>query len=406
MAGSVKNWVNNSAPQCEADDLNGFKDENNNLIIGSGQALDDADHQQTHKAVSVYAHGGAFYTDGGAANAYVLSVIGSKVAPPALFVGMAVSFYPANANTGSSTINVASLGVKSAVLPGGAALPSGILSINYMYTFVYDGTNFVLNEAYSFGGQPVTYFIKSNAGPQVLNDALTVQKKLMAKSGAGGALNPNDCGFVFDGDPDSGLFSASDGTIDLYINGSVIMASSSGTVNFSVANLQHNSNAVWHAGNIAAGTRGALAYLNASQSITNNVGTAVQFNAENYDTDALHDNVTNNTRMTVPSGVSKIRLNANVKWGLNTTGQRFIAFWKNGAVFNGDSQSSVETITAAIPSASGKGPLQQIESPILNVSPGDYFEVVVIQNSGGALNVLGGSAGSSIESYFSMEIIQ
>ena len=37
MASTTKTWTNNSAPACEDVDLNGFKDENNNLIEGSGQ---------------------------------------------------------------------------------------------------------------------------------------------------------------------------------------------------------------------------------------------------------------------------------------------------------------------------------------------------------------------------------
>jgi hypothetical protein len=43
--------------------------------------------------------------------------------------------------------------------------------------------------------------------------------KLSAKSGAGGAFNPNNCGVVFDADNDSGLFSISDGVLGIYANG-------------------------------------------------------------------------------------------------------------------------------------------------------------------------------------------
>lgn len=114
MAATTKIWLNNSAPSCEDDDLNGFKNENNNLITGSGQSLDTGDNQQTSKAVANYVANGAFYTDSGAANAYVLAAVGSKQAPTAYTDGMRVAFMTANPNTtAASTVNVATLGVKS-----------------------------------------------------------------------------------------------------------------------------------------------------------------------------------------------------------------------------------------------------------------------------------------------------
>jgi fructose-specific phosphotransferase system component IIB len=143
MAASTKTWLNNSPPSVEDDDLNGFAAENNNLIVGSGQALTTGDKQQTHKAVSTYAHGGNFYTDGGAADAYVLSVIGAKVAPAAYFVGMTIIFVAGNTNTGASTVNAAALGVKSLKNGDGAALLPGHMAAGSTYEFRYDGTDFV-----------------------------------------------------------------------------------------------------------------------------------------------------------------------------------------------------------------------------------------------------------------------
>lgn len=143
MSASTKTWLNNNPPSVEDDDLNGFAAENNNLILGSGQALNTADSQQTHKAVSVYAHGGNFYTDGGAADAYVLSVVGTKVAPPAYFVGMTVQFTAGNDNTGASTINVAALGVIALLTSAGAPLSAGKIIAGIPYEFTYDGADFI-----------------------------------------------------------------------------------------------------------------------------------------------------------------------------------------------------------------------------------------------------------------------
>lgn len=130
MAGSTKTWLNNNPPSCEDDDLNGFKNENNNLILGSGQSLNTSDNQQTHKAVSAYAAHGDFYSDAGVANAYVLSTQGGKVAPDVYADGMRIRFRTANANTGPSTANPAALGVKDIRLPGGGVLLGGEITAN------------------------------------------------------------------------------------------------------------------------------------------------------------------------------------------------------------------------------------------------------------------------------------
>jgi hypothetical protein len=53
---------------------------------------------------------------------------------------------------------------------------------------------------------------------------------------------------------------------------------------------------------VAALSLGCHVYHNADQTITNATLTAINFNSERFDTDAFHDNSTNNTRLTIPSG--------------------------------------------------------------------------------------------------------
>lgn len=146
MSATAKTWVNNQAPTCEDADLNGFKNENNNLIVGSAQALSTGDNQQTHKAVSVYAAGGDFYSDTGSADTYVLNVVGSRLSPPAYFTGMRVRFLVNADNTGASTVNVAGLGVKAITYPFASALIAAALTANVVVLLEYDGTQFVLND--------------------------------------------------------------------------------------------------------------------------------------------------------------------------------------------------------------------------------------------------------------------
>lgn len=145
MAATTKVWVNNVAPTCEDDDLNGFKTENNNLIIGAGMSLSTADNQQTHKAIAHYAGVGDFYVDSGIADAYVLSVTGVQIAPPTYATGMRIRFVPGNDNaTSSPTVNVAGLGVKNIVTEsGGSTLPLSSMSTDKIFEAAYDGVDFV-----------------------------------------------------------------------------------------------------------------------------------------------------------------------------------------------------------------------------------------------------------------------
>lgn len=146
MAATTKIWVNSSAPTCEDADLNGFKNENNNLILGAGIILSTLDLQQTHRAVSHYAAGGDFYTAVVAANTATLSITGAHVAPPTYFTGMRVRWiHPNNSNPGN--INVAGLGSKQFYsMEGGAGstFVGNVFRTGYHIEAVYDGVGFIM----------------------------------------------------------------------------------------------------------------------------------------------------------------------------------------------------------------------------------------------------------------------
>lgn len=126
--------------------------------------------------------------------------------------------------------------------------------------------------------------------------------------------------------------------------------------------------------------RGALVRSTANQSLTSGIHTAIAFDAEEYDTDTIHDNATNNTRLTVPTGVTRVRVTCNVSFASNGAGIRRLHVRKNGAEFNGGaySQDDVSGTTIHWLNAS---------TGVLSVAGGDYFECYAQQTSGGALNV-------------------
>lgn len=159
----------------QAAEFNQIPDELENAIEDSGQTLAIGTLDQLSKAMSTYASGGDFFTDSGSADAYVLSVIGSKKAPVAYFVGMTVRFLPGNANTGASTVNVATLGSKNIKLADGSTNPgAGAIPASREVQLTYDGTNFRISST-AVGATPtdvvVTVTSSSNASTIDLDDA-------------------------------------------------------------------------------------------------------------------------------------------------------------------------------------------------------------------------------------------
>lgn len=90
-----------------------------NVIEGLGITLSSGDLNQLGKAIAGYVGNGTFYTDSGAADAYVLTTIGLKQSLTAYTDGAIFEFIAGNPNTGASTVNVAGLGVKNIKLRDG-----------------------------------------------------------------------------------------------------------------------------------------------------------------------------------------------------------------------------------------------------------------------------------------------
>jgi len=127
---------------------------------------------------------------------------------------------------------------------------------------------------------------------------------------------------------------------------------------------------------------GASAYLTAAQSCANNSFVTLNFDAENFDTDGFHSNVTNNSRLTVPSGkAGKYLVNFQADFALNATGVRYAFITLNGSTNVGKVQLA--------PTGASDAWIVSVNA-ILNLSVGDYVEARLLQNSGGALNAEGG----------------
>lgn len=137
----------------------------------------------------------------------------------------------------------------------------------------------------------------------------------------------------------------------------------------------------WNADHTVAFT-GAKAYLSSGQSIANNSNVAVGLAAEEFDTDGFHDNATNNTRFTIPSGkAGKYLVVGQVAHELDTAGTtRGCNIHKNGTMVGQQylvPNQSFDTVVQA--------------HAILDLIAGDYVELVAYQNSGSANNAVAGA---------------
>lgn len=136
---------------------------------------------------------------------------------------------------------------------------------------------------------------------------------------------------------------------------------------------------------------GASLYKTAVQSINNGSDVTVTWDAEYFDTNAIHDNATNNSRLTIPTGYGgKWLVNYSQSWAATATGAKWSYIYKNGST---DIFGTFWTYTSA------GSQVKQSASCVLSLSAGDYLTVVVGQNSGGALNLAADYATSIMITY-------
>lgn len=115
-----------------------------------------------------------------------------------------------------------------------------------------------------------------------------------------------------------------------------------------------------------------------NQSIPNATFTILTFDGEDWDSASMHSTVSNAGRLTIPTGGGgKYLVGGFMYWQANVTGRRVARLYKNV-----DTNILIEqefTVNAGISS----GSVTAMDSAVA----GDFFEIKVLQTSGGALNV-------------------
>jgi hypothetical protein len=123
----------------------------------------------------------------------------------------------------------------------------------------------------------------------------------------------------------------------------------------------------------------AKVWKSADQVIATGTSTIVTFNTEAFDTDALHDTVTNNSRITVAIA-GKYLVGAEVQWEASALGT-----YRQGAIYK---NGSIVTVLGTIGPTSGGTPVQT-SSMILSLAATDYVEISVVHDAGVNQNILG-----------------
>lgn len=101
------------------------------------EAGPDVNTTMLSQSIAAYANAGSQYQDSGAADAYVLAIATNLKSVSEYYDGMMVVFKAGNTNTGASTINVASLGVKDLETEAGVVLDANAIVADKFYFAVY-----------------------------------------------------------------------------------------------------------------------------------------------------------------------------------------------------------------------------------------------------------------------------
>ncbi len=131
------------------------------------------------------------------------------------------------------------------------------------------------------------------------------------------------------------------------------------------------------------GFKGALLRKTQHQSVTSTL-TPLVWQVVDYDTNNFFSS-TNPTRLTIPSGVSKVKLIANIR--ILTSGNIDFTIQKNGTFYQGN------------PYLIHEGIRFNLSSAVVEVSEGDYFEVYVSIANGGEVR-------ADTATWFALEVVE
>jgi hypothetical protein len=118
---------------------------------------------------------------------------------------------------------------------------------------------------------------------------------------------------------------------------------------------------------------------NANQSLADSTLTVLAFNTETFDTDTMHDTVTNNSRITINTA-GRYFVFGSVQFAPNATGYRRVDIWLNGVL------TGTALVVWLGANAGGVASTVGMAFTLYTFAVNDYIELAAVQASGGALN--------------------
>lgn len=126
------------------------------------------------------------------------------------------------------------------------------------------------------------------------------------------------------------------------------------------------------------------AYHNANQALASGAWASAALNSERFDTDTIHDTVTNNSRLTCKTA-GKYLIGGCVGLTANATGWRGVRIYLNGTTV---------LVYSLVPASSATYQFQINLVTLWSLAVNDYVELQVFQDSGISLNILNDSSDS------------
>lgn len=329
-------------------------------------------------------------TTAGSSNAFTASL---SPAITAYVTGMRFSFLADRANTGASTLNINSVGATAIVCrDGSTALSSGDITSGDVHEVIYDGTSWVLVQASKLVGDltgNVTGNLTGNVTGNVTGDLTgNVTGNI---NGTVGAVTPTTGAFTTltatnfsnaSGNVRAGSASLTTSSTDGFFYAPVTAGQPTGTAT-SVAgyapltvdttnNRVDYYNSGWRTVNPSSIR--CLLTKSATQSITVSTNTLVTFDQETFDTNTLHDNVTNNERI-ILNKVGAWLIFGGVEFTATSAGRYRIFLAKNG---------STTTINDLTLSAAASNQTLQVMGIVASTAITDYMTLSAFFGSGTA----------------------
>ena len=199
-----------------ADEWNEVPREIENVITADGIVLSGGDLNQLGKGISNYVANNTFYSDSGAVDASVLTVIGSKQGPTVYLNGMSIRFIAVATNTGTTTVNVNGLGIKPLRRSDSAELSAGDIST----TIITEATYISASDEFRINGGADKWKAQAIEGAWTFGAATIFQAITTFEAQATFEVQTNFEASISLADSIKVLFGASNDANIEYVNGS------------------------------------------------------------------------------------------------------------------------------------------------------------------------------------------